>query len=73
MRIYNPTCPFCDSDHTRLDLCTPTRVGWLVCAVVSLLAAGLPILKLRVRCEDCGKPFLARGAKSLYPASAPSE
>jgi hypothetical protein len=66
MRIYNPTCPFCKSDQTGLDLRSAAKVAWLFAAVVSLVATCLPIVKLRIKCEECGKQFLARGAKSLY-------
>ena len=68
MRIYNPTCPHCGSENTHALVASAADKTKAVAAAAAIAVTSLPIIKVDILCEDCGKEFLARGTRSYLGA-----
>ena len=57
-RLLRPTCPWCGSVRPRFDWSAGSNV-WRSLVEVITAAIVYPASRLRFRCPDCGRRFLA--------------
>ena len=68
MRIYNPTCPHCGSENTHALVASAADKTKAVAAAAAIAVTSLPIIKVDILCEDCGRFRGKHWGKPLSPA-----
>lgn len=66
MKIYHPPCPACQSTNTHIDSHTSKSVAFWTRVALHGFLFFLPIIRVKMRCQDCEKPFLAVGNRSFH-------